>query len=277
MIPADFDYYRPDTLKEAAAVYADLKRQGRVPLYYAGGSEIISMSRVGSITPNAVVDLKAIPECSYMGFSEDKLVIGGAVTLSRIGEAGLFPLLKTTGGRIADHTNQCRITLGGNLCGTIIYRETSLPLLLCDAEIVLYGPKGYRRAPMREVFDQRMRLGEGEFVVQAAVDKNDLALPYVHVKKTRSEKIDYPLLTVAAVKKDGRIRAAFSGLCGFPFRSPEIEETLNDASVTKEARVGKAARQFPERPLNNLTASAEYRNFVFRKTVLKMLERLESV
>ncbi len=142
MIPLDWVYCRPDTLAEAASAYVDFLKKGLSPVYYGGGSEIITMSRAGSIQPGAVVDLKGIPECLELKRDADKLIIGTANSLSQISESKLFPLLGTAAGRIADHTNQCRITLGGNLCATIIYRETSLPLLLCDAKVVLCGPKG---------------------------------------------------------------------------------------------------------------------------------------
>ena len=51
MIPTDFDYFRPDDLQEAEAIYQELNDQKRNPVFYSGGSEIISMSRVGSIAP----------------------------------------------------------------------------------------------------------------------------------------------------------------------------------------------------------------------------------
>jgi xanthine dehydrogenase FAD-binding subunit len=135
MIPCDVVYYRPGTLMEAYEAYRLLQIEGKKPLYYAGGSEIITMSRAGSIRPSAIVDIKRIPECMLLSANDEGLHIGSACTLNQIKESRLFPLLGSSCGRIADHTNQCRITLGGNLCGTIIYRETSLPLLLSDARV----------------------------------------------------------------------------------------------------------------------------------------------
>ena len=52
---------------------------------------------------------------------DKKLVIGSAMTLTEIAEENLFPLLSRTVKRIADHTVQDKITLGGNIAGTIIY------------------------------------------------------------------------------------------------------------------------------------------------------------
>ncbi len=203
MIPFHFDYYRPDSLAEAVSVYKELQKQNKNPLYYGGGSEIITMSRVCSISPSAVIDIKAIPECGRLEFERDKLVIGSAVTLSKIAETHWFPLMGTVVKRIADHTNQCRITLGGNVCGTIYYREAVLPLLLTDCDVVVQTLTGLRTLPLRKVFDGRLKLKKGEFAVQFIIDREYLFLPYYHIKKTRNEKIDYPLVTVALLKKEG--------------------------------------------------------------------------
>lgn len=273
MIASNFIYCRPDTMEEASSVYARLDREGKSPVYYGGGSEIITMSRAGSIEPGAVIDLKAIPECNVLGLDEQELTIGGAVTLHSIRESKLFSLLGTAAGRIADHTNQCRITLGGNLCGTIPYREASLPLLLADAEIVLYGSGGWRKISIHTVFRERMRIEPGEFVCQLKIARRHLNVPFIHVKKTTNEKIDYPLVNVSAIVIDGRLRTAFSGLCPYPFRSAEIEALLNDQAATIEERISKAASSLPASAVTDVEGSGEYRLFVWKNTLRQVLER----
>ncbi len=47
-------------------------------------------------------------------------------------------------------------------------------------------------------------------------------------KEQKNEKIDYPLITMAGLKKDNKVHIAFSGLCEYPFRSNIIEDILND-------------------------------------------------
>lgn len=273
MIPNPFDYYQPATLQEAQDAYAQLAARKREPLYYAGGSEILTMARVGSIRPGAVIDLKAIPECQEMGVKGDKLVIGACASLSRIAEARDFPLLATTVSRIADHTNQVRITLGGNLCGTIVYREAVLPLLLADCRVTIQGPKGQRKASIHECFDQRMRLEPGEFVVNCIIDNQYRNLPYVHAKRTKDEKIDYPLITLAATKGQEGIRAAFSGLCSYPFRSRELEKLLN-GDMTPQEKAQAIAVHLPEEPMTNLLGSSVFRVYVLKDMIANMLDRL---
>ncbi|NLV49171.1 MAG: FAD-binding protein [Clostridiales bacterium] len=272
MIPFNFAYYRPDTLKEAADIFSELQSQGKSAVYYAGGSEIISMSRTGSVHPDALIDIKSIPECGLLTVDKERLHIGSACTLSRIRESNLFALLGLACGRIADHTNQCRITLGGNLCGSIIYRETSLPLLLSDADVSLYGPQGERRIPFRSVFNIRMRLKPGEMMVQIHVPRWALSARHCHIKKTANEKIDYPLTSAAALWKDGILRIAFSGVCSYPFRSEQIESVLSDKTKTIAERVKQAAKMLPESAYAGVEGSGEYRLFLFENTLTELLE-----
>ncbi|MCL2812697.1 MAG: FAD binding domain-containing protein, partial [Clostridia bacterium] len=270
----DFAYAQPDSPQQAVALFQEYIR----PLYYGGGSEIITMCRAGAIAPNAIIDLKQIPEMNVLNVQNGYLVVGGCVPLRAIKDAGLFPLFGLICGRIADHTNQCRITLGGNLCGTISYRETVLALLLTDATVVLFGPKGGRIMSVHSIFDARigrLRLEPGELVLQVCIPIAFLGLPFAHIKKTAGEKIDYPLLSLSAIACPEGIRFAFSGLLPHPFRSVEMEKALNDCSVAMDQRLDNALACLPGLPVTDYQGSGEYRRFVLRQTLGQALEVLE--
>ena len=272
MIPFSFIYYRPDSLKEATEVYSQLQSEGKNVVYYAGGSEIITMSRSGAIQPDAVIDLKTIPECRVLYADDRALHIGAACTLNQIKMSERFPFLGLAGGRVADHTNQCRITLGGNLCGTIIYRETSLPLLLSDAEVTLCDAAEQRTVPFQSVFHGQMQLRPGEMVVQVHIPLWALQADYAHFKKTANEKIDYPLVNVSALWHENNLRVAFSGICSYPFRSEDIECVLNDHSLSCNARAKKAVALLPEPAMHDAEGSGDYRRFVMENTLLDLLK-----
>lgn len=274
MIPFDFEYYRPDTIKEAVDIFRELDSDGKTPVYYGGGSELISMARVGSISFGAVIDVKNIPECRVMDLDNKNLYLGGAVTLSDITEANHFPLMSKTAGRIADHTMQCKITLGGNLASTIIYRETVLPLLLTEAKITTAGLSGLREYDIRQIFKERLLLPKGEFLIKVAIDRSYFDSPFFHVKKTKNEKIDYPLITAEGLKKDGLIRIAFSGLAPYPFRDIGVEKILNDMALNFEQRANKIVDALSGIILNDLSSSADYRKYVLKNTIINILETM---
>lgn len=277
MISFDFEYYRPASIQEAVSLFANLDTQSKEPIYYGGGTEIITASRINKIKPGAVIDIKEISECNMLKYNGNQVVIGSAITLTKISETNLLPLMTKVIRNLADHTSRNKITLGGNLCGNIPYREVVLPLLVCDSIVMIAGPEGAKNVSLKEIFNGKPVLKRGEFIVQVLVDNEYVNLPFKHIKRTKQERVDYPLLTLVLMKKDNKIRAAFSGLCGFPFRSEDVEKHLNDANIDLKTRIGNVINLLSNSISSDILSSSGYREFVLRNTLTEMLEEMEGV
>ena len=81
-----FDYYQPETLKEA---YRLMEKSKGGAKYIAGGTDLIGNIKKGVIQPDALVSLKRIKELS--GTSQNKDLVLGSMTLWR--HLGPFSLL----------------------------------------------------------------------------------------------------------------------------------------------------------------------------------------
>jgi CO/xanthine dehydrogenase FAD-binding subunit len=274
MIPFHFDYYQPVSVDEAVELFDKLDAQGKKPLYYAGGTEIITLGRLNQVYTEAVIDLKQVPDCRWMGFRDGKLVLGSALSLSEIYDARMFPLLGETGAGVADRTSRNKITLGGNVCGRFIYKEAVLPLLLTDSVLRIAGPMGDREVPITQLFDRTLQLRRGELFVQSCTEASYLRMPYVTMKKRKVSAIDYPLVTLAAIRTNSGIRFAFSGLCAFPFRSMAVEWILNKRDLPMEDRIQQAIAQLPAPILSDIKGSAVYREFVLKNMLKDALTTL---
>ncbi|MFJ7832333.1 FAD binding domain-containing protein [Peribacillus sp. NPDC097284] len=274
MLPFNFAYYKPESIQEALDVFQTLKVQGKTPLYYGGGTEIITLGRLNLVYADAIIDLKGIYECNIFEFQNNELIIGSMVSLSDFEEKKLFPLLTKTSKEVADYTSRNKITIGGNICGNIFYRESVLPFLLADSAVIIAGPKGIRKLLFSKVFHKELQLEEGEFLVQILTEKEYLPAPHLSIKKRQQWDTGYPLLTVASLKKDGYVRFAFSGVCPFPFRSIPMEETLNDQNLSYKDRVLASFEYLPNSILNDIEGSNEYRLFVLENTLTSILSKL---
>lgn len=270
----DFEYDRPATAAEAVRLFGSLDAQGTSPMYYGGGTEVITFGRLGLVRTGAVIDIKGVPECRALGYAQDDLVLGAGLSLTEVEEANPFPLLSKTSGGVADRTARNKITLGGNVCGRIFYREAVLPFLLADSDVVLAGAGGWRRLPIHQVFRGEMQLGQGELLLAFLTSRSYLSLPHVHMKIRQQWKTGYPLVTAAALRKDDRLRVAFSGLCPYPFRSAAMEEALNARSVASAARIDEAVRRVPAPVLNDVEGSSEYRLFVLRNALTDIVDAI---
>ncbi|MDP7980434.1 FAD binding domain-containing protein [Bacillus sp. WLY-B-L8] len=271
MIPFDFEYYRPDSIQEAIRLFHQLDQEGKKPLYYGGGTEIITMGRSQRIRTKAVIDIKDIPECNVCEWKDDKLLLGATLTITNVQDAKVFPLLGETAGRAADRTARNKITIGGNVAGRIRYKEAVLPFLLADSTFVIAGIEGIRYVSAHQAFVEKLQLQKGEFLVQMITELRYVTAPYYSVKKRQLEKIDYPLVTVAGIKYDDEIRMACSGLCAFPFRSFRMEVDLNNKRIPFEERIERALTHIPAPILDDIRGSRAYRTFVFQSVLQDLL------
>lgn len=260
MITGDLEYHRPSRSTDAVKVYGDLSAEGKSPVFYSGGTEIIATLREGSLTAGAIIDLKDVPECRELGVSGEWVTIGSAVTLNEVIEEGAFPLLGAVGKGFLDHTNRNKVTVGGNICSKLPYKEMSLPFLVTQSEALLAGPNGMRRVPFLDVFQGELDLSDGEILLQIAVKREDTALPWACVRKTRQAKVAYPLASVVAVRKGHDVRMAVTGVCDFPFQC---------------AAAGNGSCHLPAEPRTDIDGSGEYRQVVLDKLTREMLGRLE--
>ena len=274
MLSPHLVYFKPNTIQEATKLFQDLREKGKKPLYYGGGTEIITLARLNLVHTDAIIDLKVISECNIYQLLGDELIIGSTIGLYKFEEKILYPLLTEASKEIADHTARNKITVGGNICGEIYYREAVLPFLLADSEVVIAGPSGIRKKQINDVFQKELLLNEGEFLVQILTKKEMVNVPSISIKKRKQWDDGYPLVTVASLKKDGFIRFAFSGLCPFPFRSKEMEERLNDKSLSYQERISAAVEYIPSPILNDIEGSKEYRLFVLKNTLIHIFSTL---
>jgi CO/xanthine dehydrogenase FAD-binding subunit len=204
-------------------------------------------------------------------------VYGAALPLNQIIQSGGFPLLSETCRHVADHTNRNKITLGGNICGKIIYREALLPFLLTDSQVVTAGRSGLRQLSIHDLFDPGSQLDQGELLVQVIVQQNDTKKPYVFIKRTKQERIDYPLVSLAALKRNNKLHVAFSGVCAFPFRSQQIEDVLNNQGLSISERASEALTLLPDVILDDINGSSDYREFVLHDLLMETMATLEEV
>ncbi|NYE08691.1 CO/xanthine dehydrogenase FAD-binding subunit [Bacillus niacini] len=275
MLAGNIEYYQPSTVNEAVEQFFILKKENKLPMYYAGGTEILTLGRLNIIHPGAIIDIKAIKETLSHESYQEHFIFGASLPLTYIEEKNIFPLLTQTSMEIADHTARNKITIGGNVCGNIFYREAVLPFLLCDSTVVVAGKEGQKTHPIQDIFNKTFQFEEGQFLIQLLIEKKYLTLPFITIKKRQQWETGYPLITVACIKIENQLRFAFSGLCPFPFRSQKVETELNNTLLPKEERINHAIEQLPTPVLNDVEGSKEYRLFVLRNTLKEMIVEME--
>ncbi len=275
MISFDFEYYLPESYEEALEIFEEKRKEGKNPLYYNGGTETVTYAHKKIVNTGALIDVKAIPECLVFSEDGDKIVYGSALSLNEIVEKTSFKLMGNVSRKIADHTVRNRLSLGGNICGRLFYREAILPIMVADGTAVIAGREGIRKIPVLEFFDKKINLKSGELLLQIEIDKKYSSIPHYNERKEKQGKVDYPLFHVVALKEGENIKFAFSGICAYPFRSYELEKVLNDKSKSFEERAKYVVENLPSNARNDMFASSDFRKFLLENSIVNTLEKLE--
>jgi 4-hydroxybenzoyl-CoA reductase subunit beta len=113
----EYEYHRPRSLKEAAALLAAHPGRARV---IAGGTDLMPNMKHGLFTPQHVIALRQIPELHGIDERDGELVIGAAESLTAVSRHALvrarFRALADAAGSVAGPQLRNMGTIGGNLC-----------------------------------------------------------------------------------------------------------------------------------------------------------------
>jgi len=116
VIPAAFDYVRPESVDDAVRLLAELG-DGARPL--AGGHSLVPLMRLRMARPCALVDLGNLPELRRIEVVDDRLHVGAMVRFVDLERSAVVhahvPLLAETARQVGDAQVRNRGTLGGNI------------------------------------------------------------------------------------------------------------------------------------------------------------------
>ena len=212
-----FEYVRPASLAEAIAL---LDRHGPGARPLAGGTDLVIRLRDGSIRPDVVFDVKAIPELDA-GITDagGSLVIGARAVMTDIAADPRvrrhFPALAEAALVVGSAQIRNRATLAGNLCNASPAADTAPALLVYGAVLVVAGGAGTRRIPVDDLW---VRSGVTTLARDELLTAIELPVPAeprgsTHVRRTRRRGHDLASVTLAcSIGRDGVTRLAYGSV-----------------------------------------------------------------
>lgn len=112
-----FKIAQPQTIEQVTSLFAE-KRDGYFLM--AGGTDILDEIKNGTVEPEVVVDLKSIPNLSYIRKEKDGVHIGAMTTVAELAESSIiksdYPGLLQAALSLATPQLRNVGTVGGNLC-----------------------------------------------------------------------------------------------------------------------------------------------------------------
>ncbi|MGH7518863.1 MAG: FAD binding domain-containing protein [Gemmatimonadales bacterium] len=152
MIPAEFEYVRAGSLREALTALA--AQDGTKVL--AGGHSLLPMMKFRLAQPPRVVDIGALPELRGIAEHRRGARIGATTTYREILDSELlrerFPLIVETTDSIGDLQVRNRGTIGGGLAHADPAADMPAVMVALDASFNLRSKRGKRSVAAREFF-----------------------------------------------------------------------------------------------------------------------------
>lgn len=242
MIPAEFEYHRPESVEDAVRLFGDL---GEDTFAVAGGHSLIPMMKLRLAVPQHLIDLRRIDGLRGIRVEGPELVIGAMTTqqdlLSSPELAQHCPIVSETSLQIGDPQIRSVGTIGGNVANGDPGNDMPALMQCLDAAFVLQGPNGQRTVAAREFYEgpyTTLREPE-ELLTEVRIPLPPADHGYAYEKLKRKVG-DYAIAAAAVVlTMDGGVcrsaSVALTNVADVPLLVPEAAAALEGTSVDAAA------------------------------------------
>ncbi|HAX82183.1 MAG TPA: molybdopterin dehydrogenase [Actinobacteria bacterium] len=260
-----FRYLRPATVEEALGL---LEEHGDKARLLAGGTDLVIELRNRWRTPEVVVDLKRIEELRPAIRVEGKrLVITAGTVMGDLERHPTvlerFPALAEAAAVVGSVQIRNRATLAGNICNGSPAADTTPPLLVYGAEMVIASRTERRRMPIDEfvIGPGKVALGPAEMVVAIELPM-DRPIAAAYTRMTRRHGTDLASITLCCgVDSKGTTRLAYGSVGPRALLVMDESGVLADPKANREQKAPVLAALFAKASPSptSMRAGPEYR------------------
>ncbi len=172
MLPRQFEYHSPSTVKEAVSLLARFGAECKV---LAGGQSLIPMMKLRLVSPAHIVDLGRVKGLDYVRKENGYIAIGAMTRMADVERSDLLrknlTILTDCASQIADPLVRNMGTIGGNVSHADPTNDMPGAIVAARAELIAAGPGGKRAIPAASFFVDTFTtaLAEGEILVEIRV------------------------------------------------------------------------------------------------------------
>ncbi|MBE1284074.1 MAG: xanthine dehydrogenase family protein subunit M [Rhodobacteraceae bacterium] len=240
MIPAAFDYYRPNDVK---GVIALLNEHGDDARVMAGGHSLIPMMKLRMAEVPHLIDLQDVVALKGIAIGGGRITLGALVTQHELidhdGLAQTAPILRETARQIADPQVRYMGTVGGNVANGDPGNDMPGLMQCLNADFTLVGPDGERTVAARDFYEAAYMTAreDDEILVGVSFDAPKGGQAY---EKQKRKIGDYATAAAAVVltKENGTCTSAsiaMTNLSDIPVFSQDASDALIGTSVEDNA------------------------------------------
>ncbi len=282
MIPAPFEYHRPDSVDAAVRLMSSLGEGARV---VAGGHSLVPMMKMRMTDIAHLVDLQAIGALRGISVDGASVRIGAMTTQHELiaseALAKAAPIIREASLQIADPQVRYMGTIGGNVANGDPGNDMPGLMQCLDATYDLAGPGGNRSVKARDFYEAAYFTARADDEILTAIRFQARPCGYAYEKQKR--KIgDYATAAAAVTveKAGGRCTAAsiaMTNLSDTPVFCAEASAALI-GSALDAAAVGKAVEAMLSaiNPTEDNRGPVEFKRHVAGVILRRAIERAAS-
>jgi carbon-monoxide dehydrogenase medium subunit len=281
MIPAAFDYHRPDTLDEALKL---LKQHGDEAKVLSGGMSLLPMLKLRLASFAHLVDINRIPGLDYIKEEKGMLRIGAMTRQAALERSDLIkskvPILADATPLIADPLVRNRGTIGGNVANGDPGNDQPAIMIALGATYVVQGGKERTIAAgqfYKGLYDTALARDEilTEIRIPAPPPKSGGA--YVKLKRKTGDFAVAAAAVQLTLGKSGAVescRIALTNASLTPVEAADaakhlVGKTPDDKTIAEAAKMAAAKSQ----PSADRRGSVEYKKEMARVLTARALKK----
>lgn len=282
MIPANFNYHKVTSVKEAIALSTELGEEAK---YMSGGHSLLPMMKLRFATPEHIIDISKIDGLSYIKEDGDLLKIGAMTTQTEMEHNSLlkenYPIMGDAIWLTADPSVRNVGTIGGNIAHGDAANDQPALMLAMRATVVAEGADGTKSIPIDEFFHgfYMTALEPSDVLTEIQIPKAKKGAGGAYYKVERKVG-DYATAGVAVhVELDDngvcqQIGIGLTNVSAVPMRLERGEEVLRGQKVTDELieQIGQIASEDCE-PESDLRGSEAYKRSIVNTITKRMLNK----
>ena len=267
MYPAQFEYHKASTVKEALDLLGKYKDEAKL---LAGGHSLLPAMKLRLAQPKHLIDIGKVSGLSGVKEEGGTLVIGAMTTHYAIESSALLkskcPLLPEVAGHIGDPMVRNMGTIGGSLAHADPAADWPAAAIALNADLVAEGPKGKRTIKADDFFKGLLTtaLADDEILTEIRVPA---AAAYVKFPHPASR---FAVVGVAAVltMDGGKVSKASIGITGAGSKAVRAKGV--EAAITGKAADAASIQAAAEKGADgvdvqpDLQGSEEYKQHLLK-------------
>ncbi|WP_162652803.1 xanthine dehydrogenase family protein subunit M [Lentilitoribacter sp. Alg239-R112] len=186
MIPAAFEYHRPNSIDDAIKIIVEHGDEARV---IAGGHSLIPMMKLRMADLSHLVDLQAISELKGINIAGNIVTVGATTTqhemIASKELAKAAPIIVEAALQIADPQVRYVGTIGGNVANGDPGNDMPGLMQCLDATYTLVGPNGSRTVAARDFYEAAYFTAREEEEILTSISFSAPSGGYAYEKQKR--------------------------------------------------------------------------------------------